>query len=167
LCKNIFGGTLEEGSKSQLQIKNTQLGDFKIEVDAQAVQKLSQASKHNLENNKKDLEGLVSEVVAPITKAFVPNEIVTPPLLISQIEGLYKLEKELIKAGAQGTHKAIQYAFGLHINPQAPSFKAESILAYLRAFVLLQDWLAKEISIDITRRIRHLFATLVKQDKKQ
>jgi hypothetical protein len=54
---------------------------------------------------------------------------------------------------AMGTRASLLYAFGLHLNPEAPSLAAEVILNYLRAFLLLYDWLYEKLKIDFSRRV--------------
>ena len=60
------------------------------------------------------------------------------------IDGLRKL-------GAKGTDESVVYAFGVHINPEAPSLETGSVLNHLRAFLLLSDWLHAMMDIDFTR----------------
>jgi hypothetical protein len=119
------------------------------------VQKISKASQENKTKNKNGIAGAVEKVVVPIASSFVPSEVVTPPIPISKIGQLEKLSAKLRRKDAQGTEQSIIYAFGLHINPEVPSLEADTLLAYLQAFVLSYDWLRKGISVDISRQISH------------
>jgi len=53
----------------------------------------------------------------------------------------------------EGTDEALLYAFGVHINPEAPSLNVSSILNHLRAFLLLSDWFHEIMEIDLVRRL--------------
>lgn len=44
---------------------------------------------------------------------------------------------------------------GLHLNPEVPSHEAESVLAHVRAFLLLYPWLLRDGEVDRTRRVSH------------
>ncbi|MEJ2089625.1 MAG: amidoligase family protein, partial [Gammaproteobacteria bacterium] len=43
--------------------------------------------------------------------------------------------------------------FGLHLNPEMPALDAGTIIAYLRAFLCLYDWLLKVSEVDWSRRV--------------
>ncbi|HMB97944.1 MAG TPA: amidoligase family protein, partial [Balneolaceae bacterium] len=54
---------------------------------------------------------------------------------------------------AEGTGTSFFHAFGLHLNPEVPDLKTETLLNTLRAFVLLQEWIRLDSEIDLSRRI--------------
>jgi hypothetical protein len=72
---------------------------------------------------------------------------------MGQLEHLDTLTAKLREAGALGTHRSPVYAFGLHLNPEMPALHAETISAYLRAFLCLYDWLLKVSEVDWSRRV--------------
>lgn len=131
----------------------TSLGQFKIEKDAELLQKLAEKSKENIENNKLDLEGESKELLITLLNDFVPNEVVCPPIPIKEIKSLDAMVEKLRKSGAKGTSESLAYAFGLHINPEVSSFESMLILNHLQAFALLYDLIAKKMQIDFTRKI--------------
>jgi hypothetical protein len=71
----------------------------------------------------------------------------------SQLGELEPLWRRLRELGARGTHAAWRYGFGLHLNPDVPSTTASSLLAHLKAFLLLQPWLIKEGRTALSRRL--------------
>jgi hypothetical protein len=83
----------------------------------------------------------------------VPTEVVTPPIPFDEVDIVEDLKNALYDNQAKGTGDSILYAFGLHINPEVPSLQAEVLLSYLRAFLLLYEWILEEADIDFTRRL--------------
>ncbi len=57
------------------------------------------------------------------------------------------------KLEAKGTKASLVYAFSLQINPEVPSLESNTILDYLKAFLLLYNWSFKESKIDLARRM--------------
>lgn len=152
LIAHLLDGEISKLHKNAINV-DTELGTFRVKVDAQLLEKLAKESAENIKQNKIDLEGIARDALAPLLQTFVPNEIVCPPISRSKISELEPLVTALRKAGAKGTSVSLSYAFGLHINPEVISFDPESILAHLRAFVLLYDWLYKDMMFDKTRML--------------
>jgi len=61
--------------------------------------------------------------------------------------------ERLREVATEGSDDEPIYAFGVQFNPEAPALGAASILDYLRAFVLLYDWLRSELGIDANRQL--------------
>lgn len=151
ILKKLFSGTIERLNDNEFLLKNASLGEFKVERDARLLKKMASKSEKNIQNEKIDFEGWIQKALSSALKRVVPLEIVSPPVLIGEIELLDRIIPELRQRGASGTKSSKLAAFGVHINPDTPSLKSECILAYLQAYVLLSDWLRKEIKIDATR----------------
>ncbi len=66
---------------------------------------------------------------------------------------LDELVADLRERGARGTHDRVFYAFGVHFNPEVSSTDPASILAHMRAFFLLRDWIRREGDTDLARRV--------------
>jgi hypothetical protein len=94
------------------------------------------------------LEGKVLDALP----AMIPIEISTPPIPMDRLQPLDQLRRCLHDAGAKGTRASLFYAFGLHINPELPRHDPGSILAHLRAFLLLAPHLYEAGQTDATRR---------------
>jgi hypothetical protein len=95
------------------------------------------------------LEDLMGETASLV----VPFEIGAPPIPYDQLERLDELRQSLREAGAEGTRESWAYAFGVHLNPEVPSRTTESVLAHVRAFLILYPWLLQDGEIDRTRRM--------------
>ncbi|RXK01011.1 hypothetical protein CRU98_00740 [Arcobacter sp. CECT 8986] len=95
----------------------------------------------------------VEDMIGSISKDLVPYEISTPPIPLDKISMINDLSDSLYKVGAEGTRKKVYNAFGLHINIEVVSLDVQSLLDYLRAYVILESFLVKDAKIDITRKI--------------
>ncbi|HET9843902.1 MAG TPA: amidoligase family protein, partial [Gammaproteobacteria bacterium] len=156
LIHKLYGGKIVEKNEN-LIIVETPWGPFQLEVDVYLLEKLAAASKKNIEEKKIDVQGAAQYILSNLLTAFMPNEIVCPPIFAQDIEKLEPLIGNLREHGAKGTSASFAYAFGLHINVEPYSLETSMLLQYLRAFVLLYDYLKETMHIDITRAIT-LFA---------
>ena len=157
IIKDIFGGQLEKINPHYYKILDSKLGTFSVQLDTQfAHPELHEEG----DEDKKDIDVMLDgvkeklcEVIGDIGKAVVPYEVITAPIPINRLDELNSLVEGLEKFGVEGTKESMLYAFGVHINPEAPSLKPESILNHLRAFLLLSDWLHETMEINITRQL--------------
>lgn len=178
----LFGGRIEEISPFEFKIKDTEVGDFRIELDYvylktyarekyEAMQK-AHKKKEDEESNQlveesedddflfkivdlelPDLEDLAAEALALVAKNIVPLEIVTPPIPIDKLTKLDKLVARLRDHGAKGTRHLLFYAFGVHLNPELPNTDVNTVLAFFRAFLCLHEWLAEQEKVAFSRRM--------------
>ncbi|MDX1453202.1 MAG: amidoligase family protein, partial [Oleiphilaceae bacterium] len=149
-----FGGKPHEHTLFEYSLQETRFGKFVVELDASYLKELGQKQQAEKGDEPDDLlDTLQREVLTRAAEAFVPWEIVTPPLPMSQLQDLNAAIKDLRERGALGTRHALQYAFGLHLNPELPSHEPDIILNYLRAYFCLYDWIEENERIDLTRRI--------------
>jgi hypothetical protein len=88
-----------------------------------------------------------------VARQVVPNEVVSPPVPFDEAWQIESLIKALREAGAKGTTDTLTNAFGMHLNPELPDLSAATILAYMRAYMCLFDWLKARCNIDIARRV--------------
>lgn len=156
IIQESFGGEIVEGNRYEYRIVNTELGDFRVELDALILQKM--ASKNLFENLGLDIDtnklsDSIEEVLDKMAKSVVPIEIVMPPVKLDDIEKLEHLQVQLQKNKAEGTKTSLIHAFGMHLNIECPDLEADTLLAYLRSFLLLYPWLLEKLNVDITRRI--------------
>jgi hypothetical protein len=156
IVANLYGGKIQRISAYEYEIENTSLGTFKLELDTQLL--LEKKYEKLLQNVGIDLPGFnrketIEEALMEVASKVVPFEIVTPPVRLSEMYRLNNMVDELRKQKAKGTRSSFMYAFGLHINPEIPDERAESLLNHLRAYVLLDPWIRKDAQIDISRRI--------------
>ncbi|HKL17727.1 MAG TPA: amidoligase family protein [Halalkalibaculum sp.] len=156
IIQESFGGEIIEGNRYEYKIVNTELGDFRVELDAVILQKM--ASKKLFKNIGLDIDtgklsNSIEDVLDKMAKTVVPIEIVMPPVKLDDIERLEYLQVQLQKNKAEGTKTSLIHAFGMHLNIECPDLETDTLLSYLRAFLLLYPWLLEKLNVDITRRI--------------
>ncbi len=151
VVQGTVGGTVEVRSRTEGSVHNA-WGRFKVEYD------------HSMLRDRRylrPLEGLMDadsvdaleDSVLRVASEIVPIEVVTPPMPWDRLAELDGLWNALRSAGAEDTHDSPLYAFGLHLNPETPDTDTSTLLAFMRAFVLLEDWLASASRVALTRRI--------------
>ena len=155
LIANAFGGKSELESRTNGTVRDTRFGTFKVEFDSRALQKRSYLKPLEAIGVSPDsmTAQLVESSVLQVAAEVVPIEIVTPPWPWTQLGALDPLWESLRAEGAEDTYSSLLYAFGLHLNPETPDGQASTLLSYLRAFLLLEDWIIDNAVIDISRRI--------------
>lgn len=151
-----FGGNIERDGRFSHRVRGTALGDFGVEIDTVVL-------KHShyrdflagLGVDTDDMEWIdrLDDSLARLAATVVPHEIVAPPIPLDRIPELDRLRDALRRAQAQGTRAALRFAFGLHINPEAPALTATSVAAHLKAFLLLRDALKHYGHVDFSRRV--------------
>ena len=150
LVQKEFGGQVERISPYESKIRDTEFGDFQVELDFSL---LKQIGRHSAEKaGDKPSDQIPERLLATVAEQLVPFEIVTPPLPMDRLHELEPLIDRLREMGALGTRHSAIYAFGLHLNPEIPDLKAEAVLAYLQAFACLYPWLVRVGEIDWSRR---------------
>lgn len=156
LVKELYGGSIEKLTTYEIEIRDTEFGTFNIELDTQLLRdKKYEQILESLGISFENLKGkdALEDSFLDLASTIVPFEIVTPPLLLSEMNRLNSLVDELRRLKAKGTGSSIIYAFGLHINPEVPDFGVESILNHLRGYLLLDPWIRNDADIDISRRL--------------
>jgi len=156
ILKNRFGGVIKAISTYEYSLIGSELGDFKVELDARlfldkTYEKLLKKVGIDLSNLKKKKE--LEDILTDIASTVVPFEIVTPPVPFSRLPDLDLLVEDMREKKAEGTGTSFFHAFGLHLNPEVSDLKTETLLNTLRAFVLLQEWIRLDSEIDLSRRI--------------
>lgn len=146
-----FGGSQHKESIFHYQVKETELGDFTLELDAAVLQAMVQPDKN--QSTDSDDTTLTHSLLKFAAEQIVPWEVVAPPVSISQLARLTELFSCLRKKGALGTHHAAHYAFGLHLNPDLPALDASTLVSYMQAYLCLYDWLYAKENIDLSRKV--------------
>ena len=134
-------------------------GTYILELDFELLtkQKLKEEAKKLFEKTSiriddKDVDN-IQDFIGDFSKDIVPYEISTPALPLTKIYKVDELVSSLSKNNAYGTKDRIYNAFGLHINMELISLDVKSILDYLRAYVILQDFLNHDAKVDLIRKI--------------
>jgi len=159
LVRELFGGQVEVRSPHRLKVIDTRWGEFGIELDTQyahpdeTIMSADAMGDSEWERMRQDFHTRTRELIGDVVTGLVPTEIVCPPVPWDELEDLDAMFEALRHRGAKGTDASILYGFGLHLNPEVPSLEAESVLAYLRAYMLTAAWLREQIHVDITREV--------------
>ncbi|TVS11838.1 MAG: amidoligase enzyme [Wenzhouxiangella sp.] len=152
----VVGGTIDQESAFLTRVRDTEFGDFAVELDASILrdrryqEPLSEVGIDLGEGQARDhIEDMLSRVAGLV----VPLELVGPPMPWAELGRLDDIRLRLHQAGAKGTHSSPFYAFGLQLNIEVASLDVDYLLAMLRAFLLKYEWLLERSDIDLARRI--------------
>jgi hypothetical protein len=158
LVKQEFGGTVEPNHSLEVEIKDTDAGTFRVEMDSHLMKDMAESLEEEQPETKDQLidtapiRESISQAMGSFAGQFVPLEIVTPPLAFDQFDKLERLREQLCQQKAKGTRDAPVNAFGMHINAQIPSEDIEGVLPIFKAFLILYPWLKQQMKIDFSRR---------------
>lgn len=158
VVRDLFGGEVRREHRYRYRVRGTTLGDFRIELDTRYAHpetwNPSEAWRPVLETVLgRDWIRDVSELTGDVAELVLPCEIVSAPVPLDRLAELEALPTRLRDARAEGTADGWLYAFGLQLNPEAPATDAATILQYLRAFVVLDEWLRAVTDINVKRRL--------------
>lgn len=149
-----LGGTIVEKSPFDLRVEGTPLGDFRVEVDARFLKNreyLDFLERVGVDVRDSPLREPLEDWLERVSAAIVPQELVTPPLPLSELPRLEELASDLRALGAKGTRDSLFYAFGVHLNPELWSREVRVVRNVLQSFLLLYDGLVA--TMDLARRI--------------
>ena len=138
---------------------NSKYGDFTLELDFELLTK--QKLKKNLisffEKVGVDIEqnsiDEIENLIGTLSKDIVPYEISTPPVPLNEMNIVEDIVQKLNQNKAYGTNERFYYAFGLHINTEVVSLEVESLLSYIKAYMVLQDYINKDAKVNLARKI--------------
>lgn len=161
IIQELYGGEVRKQHRFSQEVVNSSAGDFMIKIDLKLLnEKTYQKPLNKLNINLKevhlgasDLEQEVENILENVVRTVIPYEITTPPVPITEIQLFDKLRLALHQHHAEGTKDFPTNAFATHINVEVPSTQVDSILSYLRAFLLLYPWLLKKCETDLARRM--------------
>lgn len=156
IVQSLYGGEINKEHRYHFEISDSELGDFRIELDARILREMADRDifgKWGMDLDEESIRKSFEDAVDKLAKTVVPLEVVMPPIPISELHRLEDLRKRLQENKAEGTHTSFVYAFGMHINIESPDLKTETLLNYLRSFLILYPWLLEELKIDFSRRI--------------
>jgi len=153
----LYGGVIEYKGKYISEIKTDRFkeaGSFAVELDASLLKDGKMAGYlDRIALGKKDIAEKIEDIIADSAMDFVPMEIISPPILITDLPELERLRSALQTQAVEGTRSSVFNAFGLHLNPEVPSLEPGEIRDFLRAFILMYDWLEEHHDVDTTRHI--------------
>ncbi|WP_440999407.1 amidoligase family protein [Fodinibius sp. SL11] len=156
IITSVFGGEIIEEHRYHINIINSRLGNFRVELDARILRKMAEENifdRLGITLEEDSIRKSIEDVVDKMARSVVPLEIVMPPVAIQDLEQLEQLRQALQQNKAKGTYASMVHAFGMHLNIESPDLKISTLLNYLRAFVIVYPWLLVVLKIDMTRRI--------------
>ncbi|QDU65226.1 amidoligase family protein [Engelhardtia mirabilis] len=148
----VLGGRLDVVSRYEHVIRGDEAGPWRVELDFAYLRDRAR-DQAAAEQAPSLAEEWADAALRAGAEAMVPVEVVSPPLPMSRLGEVQAVLAALRGAGAVGTRAGWTYAFGMQLNPEIPRADAATVLAYLRAFLCLQDWLRRESRVDLTRRL--------------
>ncbi len=156
ITHKLFGGQVHQVSPFEYRIEDARYGNFKVVLDSAIVRDnaykkvLGSLGIKFTSETRSNFEDLVTKV----SNTIVPYEIITPPIPISQLEVIEELRQALHFGNAHGTKASPFSAFGLHFNPETPTLNDTGLLLnFIRAYILLHEWLLKISNVDFKRKI--------------
>jgi len=154
LVAATLNGEATAVSSAEYSIDVPDHGSYRVEIDFALLKQLARERDPDVGGDADLFAALAVDALQAASSVVVPCEIVTPPIPLDQLPTtMDPLVEALRRAGAKGTRQSLLYAFGLHLNVEAPSLDADTITRYLRAFICLYDWIADESQIDLSRRM--------------
>jgi len=152
VISEALGGEVAPIDPHRYEVVGTRIGNFRVELDtrfAHAKDMLTTISDPSAWLTR--VTGTIAEAVGDVGSAVVPCEVVTPPVLLDDVEVLDGVLTRLKEAGAQGTDRSVFYAFGVHLNPEVATVDPNWLRQIMRAQILLSSWLRKVMQIDTSR----------------
>jgi hypothetical protein len=155
LIQHLFQGRIERKHQYSYRVLDTLYGDFTIESDSRLLSEkryetyleqmgVAQTSR---------LHESVEKIFEHLSGTLLPLEISMPPLPITDLQPAERIREELQRHSALGISSSIFAAYGMQINPEVPDFQVTTLLSYLRAFLMLSDWLLTDANIAIARKV--------------
>ncbi len=153
LVQACTGGKVERLNDYQATLTQTPLGTIRIEFDAAIFRELKV---------RKVLDDLTTDLVAQgdrrefekglarLAEQLTPFELIFEPLPFSRLPELEQV-RAAIAGQAQGTRSSPLSAYGVHLNVETPSMDVDTVLTYLRAFLVLYEELKVWHQVDLTR----------------
>lgn len=143
VIQDLLGGEIVETDAHRYDVKDTDLGDIRIELDSKYVHSSEKASA---------LEKKVRRFAGDVSGPVVPTELITEPLPVSSIARVDHLLDNLAQAGAVGTEQP-HLACGVHLNIEWTETGVGSIMRVLQAYLLMAPALRADIEPDTTRTL--------------
>jgi hypothetical protein len=135
-----LGGHVEKEDPHAFRIRATSLGDLRVETDLRAVHPRRHPElAFRLDDRSADWLG---SLVAP----FVPREVITGPLPFARLGEVDGLVRALRESGARGEGTVLFDTLGLHFNVDPPDLDTETLIRFLRAFLVLEPAIRDEVA---------------------
>lgn len=145
--QGIFGGRSYGEDDQDVRVSGSEIGDFTVKLDTRYAHPADPR-----DGWMGRLRVLSAKYVGKAARYVVPSEFVTAPLPMHDLPKLERAVDALRKAGASGTFERSLFAFAVHLNPEVPKRDVETVVAIMKAFVGLDDWLRESFQPKRLRR---------------
>ncbi len=149
---DLYGGKRVIYNSFLQEVVDTELGKFSLKMDALMLTEQSYQSfleKFGLDADTTTIDELMESVASVV----VPYEVGAPPVPMTLVHRIDELRKALHLKQAEGTHASVFNAYATHINPELTALNADTILRYIRAFLLLYPAIHYRAELSIRRRL--------------
>ncbi|MEZ4370773.1 MAG: amidoligase family protein [Polyangiaceae bacterium] len=153
IVSSVFGGEVRCETEFHFIVDAPELGEFSLECDAKFLKEKQYedaASRLGLDLTSED-KAHFAELVAEYSDRVVPNEIVTPPLSLEQLDVADELNRRF--ALAMDDSQLSIAPCGLHINVEVASFETAWILAVMRAYAASYERIVNDTDVSLLRRV--------------
>lgn len=153
---DAVGGRFESESAFSGIVRDTEFGDFGIELDAQVLTSrgyLDSLKAVGIEIEPGRLRDNLEDVLSRVAGLVVPHELVCPPVEVAALDRIDEIRRGLCRAGAKGTQSSALYAFGLQFNVDVAECSGRHFVSVLRAFFLLFPEICEREQIDFSRKL--------------
>ncbi|MXQ14265.1 hypothetical protein GR328_22980 [Microvirga makkahensis] len=147
LAHDLGGSSLSEDPHA-FRVHGTRLGDLLVETDLRYVHPA------RYPNLGLKLNPRVAAWLGTLVEPFIPRELITAPMPITRLRETDAVLTSLRAAGARGRGAVLWDSLGLHFNIDPPSLDATTVTAFLKAFLLLDDRLRRDIACGKPRLAR-------------
>lgn len=151
-----LGGRFEADSAFSGRVTDSELGEFRIELDASVLSQrtyLDVLARLGIDIEPGELRDNLESVMSRLAGIVVPHELVCPPIPLARLPEIDRIRERLRTAGAKGTQSSALYAFGLQFNIEIHDDGADALLSVLRAFFLRFDGIVEREDIDFSRKL--------------
>lgn len=153
---DAVGGQFEAESAFSGTVRDTEFGDFRIELDVQLLSSrryLDSLKAVGIEIEPGQLRDNLEDVISRVAGLVVPHELVCPPVEVAALDRIDEIRRGLCRAGAKGTGSSALYAFGLQFNIDIAERSGPHLVSVLRAFFLLFEEICEREQIDFSRKL--------------
>jgi hypothetical protein len=152
----VVGGQFESESAFSGTVRDTEFGDFGVELDAEVLTSrryLDSLKAVGIEIEPGQLRNNLENVLSRVAGLVVPHELVCPPVEVAALGRIDQIRDGLRRAGAKGTQSSALYAFGLQFNVDIAERSGRHLVSVLRAFFLLFPEICEREKIDFSRKL--------------
>jgi Putative amidoligase enzyme len=141
-----LGGSADAEDPHAYRVRNTPLGDMLVETDLRYVH----PQRHH--QSRVRLGPWTAALLGTMVSPVVPRELVVAPIARSRLPEVDKMLPVLRAVGARGRGIILLDSLSLHFNIELPEADATTVVAYLKAFLILDPRLRQEIAQGSMRR---------------